>query len=296
MRYRRLFETAQDGILILDAETGLITDVNPYLINMLGYSRVEIVTKKLWEVGAFKDVEASETAFRELQENEYIRYKDLPLRTKNGQLIQVEFVSNVYLVGHEKVIQCNIRNITEQKQAQDALRKSEAALRELSVRDHLTGLFNRRYLEETLRRELLRAKRKNSLLGIIMLDIDNFKHSNDTLGHAAGDFILQEMSNIMLGYIRKEDILSRYGGDEFIVVLPESSLEVVFKRAELLRRQTQEHHFRFHRKNIKGITLSLGIAIFPENGNTIDTLIHAADTALYHAKHEGRNRVAIPEK
>ncbi len=99
LRYRRLFEAAQDGILILDAETGAITDVNPFLINLLKYSREEFIGKKLWEVGAFKDIKASKNAFQALQKNEYIRYKDLPLRTNDGKLIQVEFVSNVYLEG-----------------------------------------------------------------------------------------------------------------------------------------------------------------------------------------------------
>jgi len=99
LRYRRLFESAQDGILILNAETGLINDVNPYLIDMLGYSREEFVEKKLWEVGAFKDIEASRNSFLALQKNEFIRYENLPLRTKGGRLVQVEFVSNVYLVG-----------------------------------------------------------------------------------------------------------------------------------------------------------------------------------------------------
>src|SRR4030066_1720874 len=107
LRYRRLFEAAQDGILILDAGTGAITDVNPFVIKMLGYSREEFIKKKLWEVGAFKDIKASKDAFQALQKNEYIRYKDLPLRAKDGRLIQVEFVSNVYLAGSEKVIQCN---------------------------------------------------------------------------------------------------------------------------------------------------------------------------------------------
>jgi PAS domain S-box-containing protein len=127
LRYRRLFESAQDGILILNAETGLINDVNPYLIYMLGYSREEFVEKKLWEVGAFRDIQASREAFLALQKNEFIRYENLPLKTKDGRLVQVEFVSNVYLVGDEKVIQCNIRDISDRKQAEAALRAKEDA-------------------------------------------------------------------------------------------------------------------------------------------------------------------------
>lgn len=125
LRYRRLFEAAQDGILILDAKTGMIDDVNPYLIKMLGYSREEFVEKKLWEVGAFRDIEASKDSFEALQNNEYIRYENLPLKTKSGQLIEVEFVSNVYLAGDEKVIQCNIRDNTEHKRLILALQENE---------------------------------------------------------------------------------------------------------------------------------------------------------------------------
>jgi len=292
LRYRRLFEAAQDGILLLDAGTGAITDVNPFLIKMLGYSREELVQKKLWDVGAFSDIKANQEAFTALQEDEYIRYDDLPLRAKDGRLIDVEFVSNVYRVGEEKVIQCNIRDISERKHAENALRKSEALLREQSVRDHLTGVFNRRYMEETLERELLRSARKGLSLGIIMLDVDNFKRFNDSFGHAAGDAILRELSNLLLKHVRGEDIPSRYGGDEFIIILPDASKEVTMERAELLRTYAQHLNVHFEEQALGRITLSLGVAIFPNNGNTSKALLKAVDAALYRVKHEGRNRVA----
>jgi PAS domain S-box-containing protein len=114
-RYRRLFESAQDGILILDADTGMVVDVNPFLTHLLGYSYDQFCGKYIWEIGAFKDITASKDAFNVLQNNEYIRYDDLPLETHDGQSVAVEFVSNVYLVDHVKVIQCNIRDITAHK-------------------------------------------------------------------------------------------------------------------------------------------------------------------------------------
>lgn len=119
-RYRRLFETAQDGILILDAATGAITDANPFLLEMLGYSLEECLGKRLWELGPFKDVEESKAAFRELQNKEYIRYEDLPLQTHDGRLIDVEFVSNAYPVEGKRVIQCNIRDVSSRKHAEQA--------------------------------------------------------------------------------------------------------------------------------------------------------------------------------
>lgn len=296
VHYRRLFEAAQDGILILDAQTGAITDVNPFLVNLLGYSREEFVEKKLWEVGAFNDIEASRTAFEALQENEYIRYENLPLRTKAGRFIQVEFVSNVYLAGTEKVIQCNIRDITERKQAHDDLVKSEARLREQSVRDYLTGLFNRRYMEETLERELLRATRHRHSLGIIMLDVDDFKRINDTNGHAAGDAILRELGNLLLEYVRGEDITCRYGGDEFIIVLPDASREVTRERAEAISAHAKKFLLHIEAgQTPEVVTLSFGIAIFPENGSTSTTLLRAVDAALYRAKRAGRAQVIMAE-
>jgi len=130
LRYRRLFETAKDGILILDAKTGQITGVNPFLTNLLGYSLNELVGARLWEIGPFKDIEKCRLAFVELQEKEYIRYESLPLEAKDGRPISVEFVSNVYgLSDGTKVIQCNIRDITKRRQMEEALRQSEERFR-----------------------------------------------------------------------------------------------------------------------------------------------------------------------
>jgi len=124
LRYRRLFESAKDGILILDADTGAVVDVNPFLLDLLDYPYENFVGKAIWELGFFKDIIANQIHFEELQQNEYIRYEDKPLETSDGRRVDVEFVSNVYLVNNKKVIQCNIRDITKRKRMEEALRAS----------------------------------------------------------------------------------------------------------------------------------------------------------------------------
>jgi PAS domain S-box-containing protein len=126
-RFRRLFETAKDGIFILDFSTGKIKEANPFVTELLGYSAQELSGKELWQIGLFKDIESSQNAFRELQAEGYVRYSDLPLQTKDGRMVEVEFISNVYNVNHHRVIQCNIRDITERRQLERARAQAEAS-------------------------------------------------------------------------------------------------------------------------------------------------------------------------
>jgi protein-histidine pros-kinase len=128
LRYRRLFETAQDGILILDADTGQVVDANPFMKDLLGYSQKEFLGRKLWEIGPFKGTGASKIAFAELQLKDRIRYEGLPLETKDGRRVEVEFISNAYLVDTKRLIQCNIRDITERKRTEEEIRSLNAGL------------------------------------------------------------------------------------------------------------------------------------------------------------------------
>lgn len=461
-RYRRLFETAKDGILILDGDTGRITDVNPFLQDMLGYSKAELLGKALWEIGPVVNIAASQDAMRQLQDNEYIRYDDIPLETKAGERKQVEFVSNVYLVNGWRVIQCNIRDITARKHAealvktvnnelltlvdelqwrdqemrllnrmndllqscvtldeaykvigltageifpgQDgvlavlpardqqlevvacwgnetiiepafalndcwALRRGQLhdviepqagllchhfihspqagtlclpltvlgetvgvlclvddparkgrhhpslqqltvtvgetiklslsnlklrdELRHQAIHDPLTGLFNRRFLDKTLPRELHMAHRRNMPLCIVMLDIDDFKKLNDSFGHGLGDILLREFANVLRGHLRQSDISCRYGGDEFVLVMPDSTVADTQERVEQIRLLLKELQIQHEGQALGLITLSAGIAQTPEDGATVSELLLSADKALYTAKQAGRDRIMI---
>jgi diguanylate cyclase (GGDEF)-like protein len=163
-------------------------------------------------------------------------------------------------------------------------------LADQSLRDSLTGLYNRRYAEETLEREIARAKREATALSVLMLDLDHFKRFNDEFGHDAGDTALREAATILVESVRTSDVVSRIGGEEFLLLLPGASLEVALRKSETMREKLKALEL-FHRgRRLPPLTFSAGIAAFPGNGDTPEALLRAADTALYEAKHAGRDR------
>jgi diguanylate cyclase (GGDEF)-like protein len=169
-------------------------------------------------------------------------------------------------------------------------------LRTQSIRDPLTGLFNRRFLEESLERECRRSVRAGRPLAILMLDIDFFKQFNDTFGHDAGDAVLREVGAVTRSVFRGEDVACRYGGEEFALVLSDTTAEGALQRANALRDRVREISMTFRRQTLGPLTISVGIATLPTHGVDGPTLIHAADLALYQAKREGRDRVVIAEQ
>ncbi|PKN99292.1 MAG: hypothetical protein CVU42_08560 [Chloroflexi bacterium HGW-Chloroflexi-4] len=169
--------------------------------------------------------------------------------------------------------------------------QSESKMRELAIRDHVTNLFNRRYMDETLEREILRAKRQKIPVGIMVIDIDHFKHYNDTMGHGAGDILLKEFSKILSSYVRDADIASRFGGDEFVLVMPGASQKVTMVRADAICENVRKMHFSYLSKQQSGVTISIGVSSFPKNGSTGELVLKSADQALYQAKEQGRDRV-----
>jgi diguanylate cyclase (GGDEF)-like protein len=189
----------------------------------------------------------------------------------------------------------NRRNQEQINRQTRRLAENEKLLRERSVRDHLTGLFNRRFLEETLERELRGAESGHNQVGLIMFDIDHLKQFNDTYGHAAGDRLLREVGDFLQAHFRAGDVICRYGGDEFTLVLNNTSLETTRARAERLREEVKSLSVEFEGQILERFTLSCGVAVFPVHGSSAESVLRAGDDALYRAKREGRDRVVVAE-
>ncbi len=171
--------------------------------------------------------------------------------------------------------------------------KLRDALRAQAIRDPLTGLFNRNYLDETLRRELSLSARRHTPLCVAMLDIDGFKAFNDTYSHHAGDVLLKALAKFFLNKLRASDIVCRYGGDEFVLVLPDTGLRQVAERLDRIRTEVKSMECKYEGKTLPAACVSIGIAQWPDHGTSPEDLIKAADYALYSAKHSGRDQVGI---
>ncbi|RKZ91339.1 MAG: diguanylate cyclase [Candidatus Parabeggiatoa sp. nov. 1] len=199
--------------------------------------------------------------------------------------------SNSLSEAHQRLAE----TIAEQVALALANLKLRQTLHNQSIRDPLTNLYNRRYLEETLEREFYQAERNHQPVGIIMVDLDHFKQFNDTFGHEAGDTVLQALGHFLNEHIRKGDIACRYGGEEFTLILPGAPLEVVQRRAESLNNRVKLLTVQHRDQNLGPITLSAGVATFPQHGTRFQEVLRAADIALLRAKKQGRDRVMVAE-
>jgi diguanylate cyclase (GGDEF)-like protein len=189
-----------------------------------------------------------------------------------------------------------VRTMAERLALTLADMKLREELRAQSMYDPLTGWYNRRHMEETLDRDIRRASRTRHPLSLLIFDIDNFKEFNDSFGHEAGDVTLQNLCQMVKMLIRNEDVACRHGGDEFVLILPDSSAELAAQRAEEIRIAVQHADLQYQGYLLKPMTLSFGIATFPADARAPRELLRAADSALFRAKSEGRNRVRIHGK
>ncbi|MCG2786205.1 MAG: diguanylate cyclase, partial [Anaerolineae bacterium] len=220
------------------------------------------------------------------------------------RLIETIATQAAIAVENSRLYEAARKEIIERREAQENLQQTnqelqvqlqrveslQEELREQAIRDSLTGLFNRRYLDESFSKKISRMKKKESSLAVIMLDIDHFKSFNDTHGHSAGDELLAMLGELLRNQTRQSDVACRYGGEEFVILLSDTSLEVATKRAEEIRRSFESIRVSFEGKSLKS-TISIGISIYPDHGDQPEALIIQADQALYQAKSSGRNRV-----
>jgi diguanylate cyclase (GGDEF)-like protein/PAS domain S-box-containing protein len=300
-RYRALFGQSHDAVFILDVQ-GKHLEVNQRAADLLGYTVEELMQLSVTDLSDQK--EESGYILERLQKGEDIPLYECDFNKKNGEKVTVEI--NAELVSDDDGvpihIQSVVRDISERKQNEVILQEAnqklrnqlaeiemlQAQLHEQATRDPLTSLFNRRYLEETLAREFLRAGREKSTVCLVMMDIDGFKAFNDTYGHDAGDLLLRKLGEFLRSEVRSSDISFRYGGEEFLIVMPGALLENGYERAEYLR--TAFLSLDIEHLGVKlCATLSIGVAIYPQHGDMWEDVLHAADQAMYAAKVAGRN-------
>ena len=295
----RLIENMGDGVLVVDG-MGRIVDINPAMKSFLDDEPAALIGRNisevlnLWSHDVDQLLEGFETRTELKFRGKPTRYLDLritPLynddNVMNGRLIVFRDVTD------RKIVEQNLRRAMDRLQTQlIEIGTLQSKLREQAIRDALTNVFNRRYLEETLERELARAERESYPLCLIMMDLDYFKDVNDTYGHEAGDVVLKALAETVMRQSRHGDFVCRYGGEEFVLVMPNIGIETARQRAEELHQIVNSLNIPYGNFNLT-TTISMGVAAYPEHGKSKEELLRAADRAMYIAKNTGRNRVVV---
>jgi diguanylate cyclase (GGDEF)-like protein/PAS domain S-box-containing protein len=295
-----LIETMADGILVLDQQNRVL-DANPAARQLLGEKAVITIGKYIGDI-----FDSSPELMKLFIQNNPETNTEVTVESTRGRYLEISLSPVHDWRGFFRGQFVVMRDITERRCSQDKIQLMNERLRvqlteietlqahlmELAIRDSLTGLFNRRYLDETLVRELSRAKRGNYEISILMIDIDHFKHINDTYGHKAGDQVLKSMGDFLQGEVRQGDIVCRLGGDEFLIIMPGMQLKDAQNRAEMICNDASQLSIRHEEMELR-ITVSIGVVVFPQHGDSADDIIRAADSAMYAAKQAGRNTVRV---
>jgi diguanylate cyclase (GGDEF)-like protein/PAS domain S-box-containing protein len=310
MMYRLLAENVSDVIWILDVESGHFRYVSPSVVGLRGYTPEEVIAQDMSEVlspASLLEVQqglsARLQAYQEGDHDYFVSEVEQP--RKDGGTVWTETTTSFHINeanGHMEVFGVS-RDITERRQnekllgeANEKLRSQlkeiellHQELREQAIRDPLTGLYNRRYMQDVFKQEFSRATRENYPVSVIMLDMDELKTFNDTYGHHAGDQALQSLAFQIQSMTRKEDIVCRYGGDEFTVILSKTFPKDALKRVEEWRKSLHNRPLEIDGKKNVQINFTAGVASFPIHGSTLEEILNYADVALYRAKAQGRN-------
>jgi len=284
---------SQSLVGIVTTTDGRITYSNTKFDEMFGYTDGELKGVDPIELVTDRDrgLVADSIRSRASGETNHVDYTFQRLR-RDGDIIEVECHGSAVDVGGQLLLISVMRDITERTRAEREVEALQGRLWEQSTHDSLTGLYNRRYLDDTLERELIVAERAGQKLTVIMGDLDHFKAVNDRFGHQAGDEVLRVFGDLMKRSSRASDIYCRYGGEEFLLVLPGMPQAAAVERAEQLRAAIAAAPISYGAHQI-AMTVSFGVASYPRDGRTGDELITAADAALYAAKTAGRNRVNV---
>ena len=308
-RFRALIEHSTDAITLIDANARVLYE-SPSVSLLTGYSSEERLGKNGLDLIYADDVPSIKaTLAHVLKQPNQIADAQFRSVRKDGSVWWTEGTAiNLLNEPGVQAIVINYRDVTERKNAENALKnangqlnihiaeveKLQAELREQALRDPLTGLYNRRYLGDAMERELARVKRDHRSLSVIVIDIDRFKKINDNFGHQIGDQFLVQISNLIASHTRSSDIACRYGGEEFLLVIPSATLKTALRRAEQIRKQAEDIRISIGKKQLK-VTLSLGVATYPKHGKGAEEIVVKADKAMYKAKRAGRNCVAAWE-